>query len=51
MSVSSLAMMAQASDESTMEYITRFKSARNWCRVHFPEVEFFRLALNGMDVE
>ncbi|KAM2220628.1 hypothetical protein ACFX1S_019815 [Malus domestica] len=29
MSVSSLARMAQASDESPMDYLTRFKSARN----------------------
>ncbi|KAM2537585.1 hypothetical protein TB2_023119 [Malus domestica] len=51
MSVSSLARMAQASDESPMDYLTRFKSARNWCRVPLPEVEFVRLALNGLDVE
>ncbi|KAM0956069.1 hypothetical protein ACFX2A_024890 [Malus domestica] len=51
MLVSSLARMAQASDESPMDYLTRFKSARNWCRVHLPEVEFVRLALNGLDVE
>ncbi|KAM2033421.1 hypothetical protein ACFX1T_015311 [Malus domestica] len=50
-SVSSLARMAQASDESPMDYLTRFKSARNWCRVPLPEVEFVRLALNGLDVE
>ncbi|KAM2767403.1 hypothetical protein COP1_023202 [Malus domestica] len=31
MSVSSLARMAQASNESPMEYLMRFKSARNWC--------------------
>ena len=36
MSVSSLARMAQASDESPMNYLTRFKSARNWCRVLLP---------------
>ncbi|KAM1455459.1 hypothetical protein ACFXTO_004823 [Malus domestica] len=51
MSISSLARMAQASDESPMDYLTRFKSARNWCRVPLPEVEFVRLALNGLDVE
>ncbi|KAM1513255.1 hypothetical protein ACFX1Z_024707 [Malus domestica] len=51
MSVSSLARMAQASDESPVDYLTRFKSARNWCRVPLPEVEFVRLALNGLDVE
>ncbi|KAM2085482.1 hypothetical protein ACFX1R_023154 [Malus domestica] len=51
MSVSSLARMAQASDESPMDYLTRFKSAKNWCRVPLPEVEFVRLALNGLDVE
>ncbi|KAM2227911.1 hypothetical protein ACFXTI_014670 [Malus domestica] len=50
-SVSSLARMAQASDESPMDYLTKFKSARNWCRVPLPEVEFVRLALNGLDVE
>ncbi|KAM1945513.1 hypothetical protein ACFX13_000493 [Malus domestica] len=44
-------MMAQASDESPMDYLTRFKSARNWCRVPLLEVEFVRLALNGLDVE
>ncbi|KAM1746862.1 hypothetical protein COP2_013629 [Malus domestica] len=51
MSVSSLARMAQASDESPMDYLTRFKSARNWCRVPLPKVDFVRLALNGLDVE
>ena len=51
MSVSSLARMAQTSDESPMDYLTRFKSARNWCRVPLPEVEFVRLALNGLDVK
>ncbi|KAM1365445.1 hypothetical protein ACFX2F_043867 [Malus domestica] len=51
MSVSSLARMAQASNESLMEYLTRFTSARNWCRVPLPEVEFIRIALNGLDVE
>ncbi|KAM1509027.1 hypothetical protein TB1_017542 [Malus domestica] len=51
MSVFSLARMAQASDESPMDYLTRFKSARNWCRVPLPEVEFVRLALNKLDVE
>ncbi|KAM2295992.1 hypothetical protein ACFX1X_035838 [Malus domestica] len=51
MSVSSLARMAQASDESPMDYLTRFKSARNWCRVPLPEVEFVKLALNRLDVE
>ncbi|KAM1309879.1 hypothetical protein ACFX2I_006583 [Malus domestica] len=51
MSVSSLVRIAQASDESPMDYLTRFKSARNWCRVPLPEVEFVRLALNGLDVE
>ena len=51
MSVSSLARMAQASDESPIDYLTRFKSAINWCRVPLPEVEFVRLTLNGLDVE
>ncbi|KAM2576854.1 hypothetical protein TB2_002586 [Malus domestica] len=51
MSVSSLARMAQASDESPMDYLTRFKSAKNWCQVPLPEVEFVRLDLNGLDVE
>ncbi|KAM1808208.1 hypothetical protein ACFX11_031121 [Malus domestica] len=51
MSVSSFARMAQASDESSMDYLTRFKLARNWCRVPLFEVEFVRLALNGLDVE
>ena len=51
MSFSSLARMAQESDESPMDYLTRFKSARNWCRVPLPEVEFVRLTLNDLDVE
>ncbi|KAM1926742.1 hypothetical protein ACFX13_033877 [Malus domestica] len=51
MSVSSLARMAQASDESPMDYLTRFKSAKNWCQVPLPEVEFVKLALNKLDVE
>ena len=51
MSFFSLARMAQASDESPIDYLTRFKLARNWCRVPRPEVEFVKLALNGLDVE
>ncbi|KAM1898439.1 hypothetical protein ACFX14_032791 [Malus domestica] len=51
MSISSLARMAQASDESPMDYLTRFKSTMNSCRVPLPEVKFVRLALNGLDVE
>ncbi|KAM1543566.1 hypothetical protein ACFX1Z_013207 [Malus domestica] len=51
MSISSLARTSQASDESPMDYLTRFKSAKNWCRVLLPEVEFVRLALNGLNVE
>ncbi|KAM2003322.1 hypothetical protein ACFX15_026902 [Malus domestica] len=51
MSVSLLARMAQAFDELPMDYLTRFKSARNWYRVPLPEVEFFKLALNGLDME
>ncbi|KAM1195624.1 hypothetical protein ACFX2J_022083 [Malus domestica] len=50
-SMSSLARMAQAFDESPMDYLTRFKSARNWCRVPLLEVKFVRFALNGLDVE
>ncbi|KAM2888782.1 hypothetical protein FF1_012460 [Malus domestica] len=50
-SVSSLARMGQASDESPMDYFARFKLAKNWCRVPLPEVEFVRLALNELDVE
>ncbi|KAM1702100.1 hypothetical protein ACFXTN_025278 [Malus domestica] len=33
MSVSLLARMAQTSDKSPMDYLTRFKSTRNWCQV------------------
>ncbi|KAM1041460.1 hypothetical protein ACFX2C_030630 [Malus domestica] len=51
MSVSSLARMAQAFNESPIDYLTRFKSVRIWCRVPLPEVEFVKLALNGIDVE
>ncbi|KAM2825873.1 hypothetical protein COP1_035605 [Malus domestica] len=51
MLVSSLARIAQASDESPMDYLTRFKSARNWCRVPLLEVKFVTLALNDLDVE
>ncbi|KAM1127749.1 hypothetical protein ACFX2B_037269 [Malus domestica] len=51
MSVSSLARMAQMTDELPMDYLTRFKSARNWCRVPLPKVEFVRFTLNGLDVE
>ncbi|KAM2064636.1 hypothetical protein EV2_028545 [Malus domestica] len=51
MLVSSLVRMAQASDESPMDYLNRFKSTRNWCRVPLLEVKFVRLALNGLDVE
>ncbi|KAM1087727.1 hypothetical protein ACFX2B_013078 [Malus domestica] len=36
MSVSSLARMAQAYDESPMDYLTRFKSAKNWCQEEIP---------------
>ncbi|XP_070677016.1 uncharacterized protein [Malus domestica] len=51
MSVSSLVRMAQASDESPMDYLTRFKSARNWCQVPLLEVEFVKLTMNGLDME
>ncbi|KAM1804003.1 hypothetical protein ACFX12_029919 [Malus domestica] len=51
MSISSLARMVQAYDESPMNYLTRFKSTKNWCRVPLPEVEFVRLTLNGLNVE
>ncbi|KAM1804821.1 hypothetical protein ACFX12_030643 [Malus domestica] len=51
MSVSPLVRMTQASDESPMDYLTIFKSVRNWCRMPLPEVEFVRLALNDLDVE
>ncbi|KAM1535803.1 hypothetical protein ACFX1Z_014768 [Malus domestica] len=51
MSISSLAKMAQASNESPMEYLTRFKSTKNWCRVPLSEVEFVKIALNGLDME
>ncbi|KAM2165535.1 hypothetical protein ACFX1R_039672 [Malus domestica] len=34
-----------------MDYLTRFKSARNWCRVPLLEVKFVGLALNRLDVE
>ncbi|KAM1620066.1 hypothetical protein ACFXTN_017091 [Malus domestica] len=46
MSVSSLARMAQASDESPMDYLTRFKSARNWCRVRMEETSPVRRRLD-----
>ena len=45
--VAYFARMGQASDK----YLTRFKSAGNWCRVPFPVAEFVKLALNGLDVE
>ena len=51
MSVSSLTRMAQASDESPMDYLTWFKLARNWCLGPLLEVEFVRLTLNELDVE
>ncbi|KAM1375973.1 hypothetical protein ACFX2I_037665 [Malus domestica] len=49
--VSSLARISQASDESPMEYLMRFKSAINWCQVPLSKVEFVRIALNSLDVE
>ncbi|KAM1588618.1 hypothetical protein ACFX10_027609 [Malus domestica] len=43
MSMSSLARMAQAFDESPMDYLTRFKSARNWA-------EYLSLKSNSLDL-
>lgn len=51
MSVSTLAKMAQASDESHAEYLYRFKITKNWCKVLFPEKEYVRLAQNHINIE
>ena len=39
-----LARLSQRLDEKAVQFIARFKRARNKCRVILPEPEFMRLA-------
>ena len=44
-----LARLSQNLDEKATQFITRFKRARNKCRVMLPEPEFVRLTQNGLE--
>ena len=44
-----LARLSQRPDEKAVQFIARFKRARNKCRVILPEPEFMRLAQNGLE--
>ncbi|CAL2277244.1 unnamed protein product [Prunus armeniaca] len=49
--VAELARMSQASDESPRDYLQRFKTCRNWCRMNLPEREFVKMAEEGLEFE
>ena len=44
-----LARLSQRLDEKVAQFITRFKRARNKCRIILPELEIVRLAQNGLE--
>lgn len=46
-----LAKMHQESHESAQDFLDRFKIARNKCRVNLSELEFIRLAQQGLTFE
>ncbi|CAL8152702.1 unnamed protein product [Prunus armeniaca] len=49
--VTELARMSQASDESPCDYLQWFKTCRNWCRTNLPEREFVKMAEEGLEFE
>ena len=48
-SMADLARLSQRPDEKAVQFIARFKRARNKCRVILPEPEFVELAQNGLE--
>ncbi|XP_024171894.1 uncharacterized protein LOC112177886 [Rosa chinensis] len=46
-----LAKMYQAAHESAQDFLDRFKAARNKCRVNLGELEFVRIAQQGLNYE
>lgn len=38
-------------DFSVERYLSRFKRVRNSCCVALPEIEFMKLAMNGLEIE
>ena len=48
-SMADLARLSQRPDEKVAQFIARFKRARNKCRIVLPELEFVRLAQNGLE--
>ena len=46
-----LARLKQKPDEKVAQFIARFKKARNKCKLQLPEVEFVRIAQDGLSRE
>ncbi|KAH7834295.1 hypothetical protein Vadar_014649 [Vaccinium darrowii] len=46
-----LARLKQKPDEKAAQFIARFKRARNKCKLQLPEVEFVRIAQDGLSRE
>ncbi|XP_021817032.1 uncharacterized protein LOC110759283 [Prunus avium] len=49
--VTELARMSQASDESPRDYLQRVKICRNWCRTNLPEREFVKMTEEGLEFD
>ncbi|GKV48260.1 hypothetical protein SLEP1_g55084 [Rubroshorea leprosula] len=50
-SMADLSRLAQKPGESSEAFLARFRRARLKCRVALPELEFVKLAQNGLDIE
>ncbi|OMO89495.1 Retrotransposon gag protein [Corchorus capsularis] len=50
-SMADLCRLYQKKGESAEDYLDRFKKLRNRCRTPLQEMEFVRLAQNGLDIE
>ncbi|OMP02677.1 Pectinesterase, catalytic [Corchorus capsularis] len=50
-SMDDLSRLYQRKGESAEDYLARFKKLRNRCRTPLQEMEFVRLARNGLDIE
>ena len=48
-SMADLARLCQRLSEMSSNFIARFKRAKQNCRVNFPETEFVKIALNGLE--
>ena len=49
--IADLAKMSQGTHESAQDFLGRFKTARNKCRINLGEQEFVRLAQQGLSYE